>query len=617
MDVTIRDGRNSAEDGEAATKLFVLHTVQLVPHAAYRDHSQQRYLNLLPSQTSVTSISVEAGITCEVDIGRYWSTAGVSKADVTIEFRGVRPVPSELSLRNGDGFGLARIHSELRDESISPTARFTKWKTAIRPKSEGVISPLGQRDIQPWNNKTTYQLVLHYEFSLEEKTSFTPRAPILQEVLYESIYESQLILAYDGDKKYLGYCGTKCLICFEISMPIIHYLTFASFLLIAPLDAFPNTISAPKGTVVIKMQVRHDDPAMLENLKDMIIWIERKLEKEVSVSCYATREDLLAGGKGSMKKRTLRKGTCASVFFSEPSSSKIPSSCKEGDVLMGSAFYCSGEASLPGDGKRPDGFPIAFTVGPKAEKTPSEGDVAEPKDERTSEERLEEAIRDLKVDQLNKLTSAEKDSGVFEASYSVLLEQYPNHIPLLMARLKHLDDSKTRSESLERIVQAADNVVSQISEDELALHFGKKVDKDDPTKVKQNKDLEKKKQYLIEALVRKALCFAEMDQDGAGQEFDDTLGKLKEWVDIDSNGKFAALAIERDSRLNRYGLVLKRINKLISKSNGKDTGGVKPYSKSSLLEKRYEILKKLGYVSLAKRDESMRLIAKPPDYMLF
>lgn len=207
MDVTIRDGRNAAEDGDAATRLFVLHTIQLIPHAAYRDNSQQKYLHLLPSQTSISSIPVESGVTCEVDIGRYWSTAGVSKADVTIEFRGILPVPSEFSLSSGDGFGLVRVHSDLRDEYLSPSARFTKWKTPLRPKSEGTVSPLGDRDVQPWNDKKTYQLVLDYEFSQEEKGSFTPRAPMLQGVLYESAYESQLMLAYDGDKKYLGYCG--------------------------------------------------------------------------------------------------------------------------------------------------------------------------------------------------------------------------------------------------------------------------------------------------------------------------------------------------------------------------------------------------------------------------
>jgi hypothetical protein len=43
------------------------------------------------------------------------------------------------------------------------------------------------------------------------------------------------MLVYNGDKKYVGYY-----------------------------DAYPHTIAASKGTVVIKMQVRLDNPALLE-----------------------------------------------------------------------------------------------------------------------------------------------------------------------------------------------------------------------------------------------------------------------------------------------------------------------------------------------------------------
>ena len=207
MDITIKDKRENTENSNASTRLFVLHTVQLIPHAAYRDNDEKKYMHLSPSQEVVNSISVVAGLTCEVAVGRYWSTAGVSKADIIIEFRGVRPEPRALAMASGDCFGLVKVMSDIRDEMILPSAKFSQWKTPLRPKSEGVISPLGERDIQPWNDKKTYQLALHYEFSQHDKGSFTPRAPALQEVLYESTYESQLMLAFDSDKKYLGYCG--------------------------------------------------------------------------------------------------------------------------------------------------------------------------------------------------------------------------------------------------------------------------------------------------------------------------------------------------------------------------------------------------------------------------
>jgi tripeptidyl-peptidase II len=570
-----------------SSRTFVLHTVQLFPHAAHRDNSEQKYLSLLPNQTSVTSIPIESGITCEVDLARFWSAAGVVKADLMIEFRGVRPVPSLLALRSGDAFGLVRVESLLMDESINPSAKFTKWRAPLKPKTEGTIKPLGERDILPWNQKKIYQLLLNYEFAQDEKGSFTPIAPALQEVLYESTYESQMMLIYDGEKRYLG-----CV------------------------DAYPSSIAANKGSVCIQLQVRHNDQKMLEKLKDMTIWIERKLEKEISLSAYSNREDLLEGKRG-MKKRMLRKGLHAAVFFTEPVTSKFPSTCKPGDVLIGSTSFCCGESSLPGDGKRPNGFPMTYTVGPKLDKPSDPDAVAEPKDDRTSKERIEEAVRDLRVELLGKLSTTEKEKGDFETLYDELYEKYPTHAPLLMAKLKYLDSLEERSENLPKVVAAATEVVAQISEDDLALHFGRTIDKEDPQQVKKNKEMEKQKGFLTEALARKAFAYSEMTTEDAGEHFSKTLDALKAWVDIDSNGKYAGLALERDCRADRYGLALKRVNKLLAKTNGKDTGGVRPLSRADLIEKRVKIFEHLGYHGVVKREKAMKLVASPADYKLF
>jgi hypothetical protein len=169
---------------------------------------------------------------------------------------------------------------------------------------------------------------------------------------------------------------------------------------------------------------------------------------------------------------------------------------------------------------------------------------------------------------------------------------------------------KKQLEILPQIVDAADKVNAQISEDELALHFGKKSDKEDPEKVKENKEIEKKKSLLIEVLVRKALAVADSKVEGAAGTFQDTLGKLE----IDSNGKYAASAIEHDSRAGRHGAALKKINKLLNK-NGKDTGGIKPLTRADLLVKRSEIFKQPGgFYALVKRDQATKLVAAPRDY---
>ena len=169
---------------------------------------------------------------------------------------------------------------------------------------------------------------IKYQFEQEEKGSFVPRAPALQGVLYESGFESACMLIFDGEKKYLGM-----------------------------VDAHPSSIKAPKGTVVIRLQARHDNPSRLEKLKDMVIWIERNLSKEISLSAYTTRENLMLE-KDVFSKRTLRMGSSAAVFFAEPAHSKLPSGCSVGHRLVGVASYEAVDSSVPGAGTKPGGFPV-------------------------------------------------------------------------------------------------------------------------------------------------------------------------------------------------------------------------------------------------------------------
>lgn len=172
------------------------------------------------------------------------------------------------------------------------------------------------------------------------------------------------------------------------------------------------------------------------------------------------------------------------VFFAEPEITKLPSGCKCGDIIFGTTHYGSGEGALPGDGKRPGGYPISFVVGPKVDVKREEGVTPDAPDTRTVEEKMNEAVRDLKVTHLESLTAEEKENRKFEELYATLEIEYPEHIPLLMADLKYLDSSKSRKDSLQKIVDAADKVLNQISEDKLALHFGKSHDKEDPISCK-------------------------------------------------------------------------------------------------------------------------------------
>ena len=85
-----------------------------------------------------------------------------------------------------------------------------------------------------------------------------PIVPTLSEVLYESVYESQQWMLFDANKKR-----------------------------IAVGDAFPasyNVKALAKGDYVLRLHIRHEDPAQLAKLASMTIVLERPLSKVLLVT---------------------------------------------------------------------------------------------------------------------------------------------------------------------------------------------------------------------------------------------------------------------------------------------------------------------------------------------
>lgn len=129
--------------------------------------------------------------------------------------------------------------------------------------------------------------------------------------------------------------------------------------------------------------------------------------------------------------------------------------------------------------------------------------------------------------------------------------------------------------------------------------------------------IKEKKNFLIEALVRMAIAYAEQESDDASAKFDETLKRLQAWVDIEAHIKYATLCIEKEMRAGRYGLALKQINKVLAKTESKEKDMIHALTRSDLLSKRAAIFEKLGYSMLVEYDRRMRVIACPSDYAPF
>lgn len=99
-------------------------------------------------------------------------------------------------------------------------------------------------------------------------------------------------------------------------------------------DFRPKPKKLPKGEYSIKVQIRHDDPVLLQKFTDQILHIERKLDKKVTLNIYSSQFDALAGG-ATAKDTKLRKGTSAVLFVAAPADSALPKEAKVGDILTG------------------------------------------------------------------------------------------------------------------------------------------------------------------------------------------------------------------------------------------------------------------------------------------
>ena len=591
MDVTLKDCR-SEQEIDASTRLVALHSLQLSPHTPYRDQEKKRYFNLLPGQTVVASIPVQAGFICELAIARYWSASGITEVDIDVAFRGLTPTKSKLVMNSGGRGESVLVQSFLSDEVLEPSGNLKTWVSPLKPKGDSKISPLGERDLWPTYNKKIYQLVLNYEFEQEEAGGVTLRIPSLQGYLYESAYESQFCMIYDSNKKFLGVS-----------------------------DSWPNEVQIPKGKTTVLVQVRHSDPKMLSKLQDQILWVERKLAKNVALSCYPSHEKMVNGGQ-VLKKRNLTKGKSAAVFFAEPNPDQLPKGRKQGDLLLGSVNYSKGNDN-PGSGCKPGGFGIRYIVGPPVSKESPKEKEAEPVDERTELEKLEESVLNFKIEELKKLSTSDKDDSKFPDLFDQVYSMHSGHIPLLLLNLRHQDNEKWRSDRLEKIISVSDKIIEEIDQNELILHYGVTgyYDKENGEACKARGEMEKKKSALIEALARKARAIADLENAKISStdtsSFEESITDLRKWVNIDSNMKYAVLLLEIEGRKKRYGAVLTTLNKLLEKNGDETKGGICHLDKAEILSRRAKILEILGYDHLVKYDNAWKLISKPSDYALF
>jgi len=583
-----------------ASRLVVLHARQVLPRRGYRRSDHRHFITLRPQEAAARAFPVAGGHTLEVCLAQYWSSLGEGEFEMVVEFHGLPPDDPDMHFGSGRLSGRVEVRAPLRDERLAPEAKLEVLRRALRPQKAELRPLPGPRDLLP-ERRRNHELILTYEFELGEEAEVTPRPAISEQDEARLSWQSHLWQIFDAGKQLLAS------------------------------GAGSRKVKLPEGKHVLRFHLRHYDPKRLSSLREMVLLLDRKLAEPIELEVYADPDHAVRGGE-KFSERILPRGERAVLFLAVPNEKQTPEFAEPGDELRGTLTFGKEEASLAGAGRRPGGFAIRYQVGPQA--TGDEEEAGGGPAEKTagnankSEEdpSLEEKLLATKLSHLQRLRE-QNDREAFDPLAAEILQEKPDHLPVLVEQLKLLDRAETRKQWLPEIVAAADRIIDAVDTDRLAAHFGRRVDQDDPRAVEKHKEMERRKKILVDTLYRKGRALAYMDlprkyskpeerdmeirkfpesEKERRKRFEANFRELQRWVDT-TGKEYFLLHARRERRHGRPALALKLINRHL-----KDTP-----TRRLLYKKRGDLFDELGWNHWRDYQRKWMLLRFPEHYPPF
>lgn len=165
--------------------------------------------------------------------------------------------------------GVHRIDlTSLNCAELVPAIQLKTAMMVLKP-TEAKISPLTERDILPLGRQI-YQNLLTYNLNLSKTQEVAFSLPLLNDVLYESEFDSQLWMCFDSNKKLVS-CG----------------------------DSYSgnNYTKLTKGDYTIRVQVRHEKKDLLEKMNEATLTAAFKLNSPLNLDIYSSYKGALLGDK--------------------------------------------------------------------------------------------------------------------------------------------------------------------------------------------------------------------------------------------------------------------------------------------------------------------------------
>ncbi|MDG2125857.1 MAG: S8 family serine peptidase, partial [Verrucomicrobiales bacterium] len=295
-------------EGIADPRRVVIHAMSVLEGHPHRNVGKRTYATVSPGEETRVRFAVIGGTTLEVCFASYWSNLGEVAYECDLKFRGVTVDEGEVVYGQGDGATRLRVASQVGREAISPGVKFSAVERRLEARKTEVRELTGERDLRG-DGTASWELVGTFGFELEEKAEVRVTVPALNDRIYESAFESQLVSLRDERGR-------------------VHGVD----------DAFgPAWFSLEEGKWEVLLHLRGEDKKGLEKLKDLGVVLGRK---------HATKAGVFAGFDAALTdgakfgKRTLGRGERAEVFVG--GAEKVPGWVRSGDVMVGGVSWQDG-----------------------------------------------------------------------------------------------------------------------------------------------------------------------------------------------------------------------------------------------------------------------------------
>ncbi|XP_065030405.1 tripeptidyl-peptidase 2-like isoform X2 [Musa acuminata AAA Group] len=594
--------------GFDTARRFFIDTVQICP--LKRPMKWEAVVTFSSPSVKSFTFPVKGGLTMELAVAQFWSSGigshEATHVDFEIAFHGININQEALVLDGSEAPSRIVARSLLASEKLVPAAALNKLKIPYRPVDSNLRSLRTNRDKLP-SGKQIMALTLIYKFKLEEGGEIKPCIPLLNNRIYDNKFESQFYTISDSNKR-----------------------VYASG------DVYPHYVKLPKGEFTLRLYIRHENIHILEKLKQLVLFVNRKLEKKDCIQLsFFSEPDGPIMGNGAFKSSVLVPGEAEAFYISPPLREKLPKNSLPGAVLLGSISYGTISLKNKKDGQNHQQPPVSYHISYLV--PPSKIDEEKAKEtigsKKSASERLDEELRDAKIRFLSELKrdSDEERSAWNELAASLKME-YPSYTPLLAKILECIVSGSPDQDKIshnQRIIDAANEVIESIDQEELLKYLSIKSDPEDEEAEKIKKKMEVTRDQLAEALYQKGLAladaeFSEVDQPVvtsvavSGTDFDvpsdepdifeETLKELKKWVDIKST-KYCMLLVVRERRCGRLGTALKVLTNMID-------GEAEP-PKKKLYDLKIQLLDQIGWTHVAVYERQWMHVRFPTSFPLF